>query len=437
MNNGRDSFKGKKIVVMGLGLLGGALNDTIFLAEHGAELLITDLKSEEQLKYSLDKLKKYKNIKYVLGEHRLEDFKNADMILEPGNAPLDSIYLSEAEKNNIPVYVSESLFAEKADGVFLIGITGTRGKSTTTQLIYEILNSAKFQGKNVFLGGNVKNVSTLSLLEKVKTGDVVVMELDSWALGGMGLIKRSPNIAVFTNLMDDHLNYYKGDKELYFEDKANIYKYQKKEDVLVCGKDVSEKIGKTKSKKIVTNVEDVPKDWKPNLVGKHNFENIACAIAVAKEFGIEEEKIKKVVENFKGVSGRMEFVKEVEGVKIYNDTTATTPDATIAGLKALSKEKNVILIAGGADKGLDMGKLILAIPKYCKDVVLLEGTGTVKLGLKNYLVYKNLSEAVAQAFKRAKKGDTILFSPAFASFGMFKNEFDRGEKFMDIIKKMK
>ncbi|NQV88266.1 MAG: UDP-N-acetylmuramoyl-L-alanine--D-glutamate ligase [Parcubacteria group bacterium] len=440
----RNIFKGKKITVMGLGLLGGALNDTIFLAECGTDLTVTDLKSSTELKPSLEKLGAYSNIKYTLDGHKIEDFQSADMILQPGNVPIDSIYLAEARKNNIPIFVSESLFVKYVNPeATLVGVTGTRGKSTVTQLIYEII---KASGRKVFLGGNVKNVSTLSLLDKVDAGDLVVMELDSWALHGMGDIKKSPYLAVFTTFFPDHLNYYKNDMDLYLEDKANIFKYQTEKNFIVLGSQCAEliknKYKDIKSKIIITNSSDVPKDFKLQVLGEHNKYNVACAIHATRALDVSEETIKEVVENFKGVPGRLELIKEINGVRIYNDTTSTTPEATVAGLKALGENKNIVLIAGGAEKGLDMSGFVEAVEKNCKSVVLLSGSGTDKLvsdflersgKIKIAPVCQSLQEAVQKAFSLANAGDVVLLSPAFASFGMFKNEFDRGDQFNKLV----
>jgi UDP-N-acetylmuramoylalanine--D-glutamate ligase len=441
MKKDTNQFKHKKITVMGLGLLGGLSNDIEYLAKQGASIVVTDLKTEKELKSSVNKLKKFKNIKFVLGGHKLEDFRNRDMILQPGNVPVDSLYLKEAKKNKIPVYVGESLFLNYAPKVTLVGVTGTRGKSMTTQLIYEIL-SQSIKDRKVYLGGNVRSVSTLALLSKIKEHDVVVMELDSWALHGLGDIKRSPDIAVFTTFMPDHMNYYKGSMEKYFDDKANIFKHQKKGDTLVVRPDMKSLIPKNiKSRLIVAKSNDV--DGYSFLVpGKHQKENLACAVKVAQLFGISDSAIKKSVKNFKGVEGRLQYIKTVAGVKIYNDNNATTPEATTAGLEALGEKKKVILIAGGASKGLDTGGLAKAINKYCKDVVLLGGTGTELLLLENklktpYRVVQSLKEGAELASGLAKKGDIVLFSPAFASFGMFVNEYDRNDQFMKIVKKLK
>jgi UDP-N-acetylmuramoylalanine--D-glutamate ligase len=452
MKNYKQYFKGKKGVIMGLGLMGGGLGDAKFLLDCGANLTITDLKSEKELAPSIKKLQSAKynlqSTKFVLGRHDLADFKQADFIIQPGNVPVDSPYLLEAIKNNIPIYESESLFMEQAENVKVIGVTGTRGKTTTTTLIYEILKSAF--GKKVHLGGNIRGTSALSMLTKIKDGDVIVMELDSWCLHGIGEIKKSPQISVFTNIMPDHLNFYMKESrdeaealQKYFNDKANIYLNQKAEDYLICGEKISKKIGQIKSHKVVVNKKGVPKAWKIKIPGEHNLENIACAIAVARVLKIDEKIIKKAVENFIGVDGRLQFIKEYKGIKIYNDTTATTPDATIMALKALGNKKNIVLIMGGADKKIDMSGLIKEIPKYTKAIFLLAGTGTEKLKInfskqtKDMPVFDNLKEAVAEAIKICKKGDTLVLSPAFASFGMFKNEYDRGDQFDEIIKNLK
>ena len=443
--NYKEIFKDKKITIMGLGLLGGALNDAIFLCEAGANLTITDIKSSSELKPSLDKLKKYKGIKYVLGHHELEDFKNADFILEPGNVPLDSIYIKEAEKNNIPIHTSESLFCEFAKNIKVVGITGTRGKTMTTMLIYEIL-SKTLKNHKVHLGGNIRNTSTLALLKKVKAGDIVVLELDSWALGALGGIKYSPHISVFTSFMEDHMNYYKGSMEEYFSDKANIFKYQKEEDFLIINPNLNKLIKKNevKAKLIKADVKEVS-NFKFLVPGEHQKMNLALAYKVAKLFNIKDNEIKKVVKEFKGVEGRLEFLREYKGIKIYNDNNATTPSATVAGILALSentKRKRLILLLGGADKGVNTKALANTINKYIKKAVFLEGTGTDRFLLENKLkipfeISKSLKHAITLATSDFKKGYILLFSPAFASFGMFKNEYDRNDQFVKIIKGLK
>jgi UDP-N-acetylmuramoylalanine--D-glutamate ligase len=468
MRNYKKQFKGKKITVMGLGILGRGLGYTKFLAECGADLIVTDLKTKKQLATSVKALSKFPNIKFVLGEHRLEDFRNRDMIMKAAGVPLDSVYIKEAEKNGILVEMDVSLFAKLAPEVILVGITGTRGKSMVTALIYQILKkNEKFlkkkarldshQSRQVYIGGNVRGVATLPLLKKVKTGDILVCELDSWQLQGFHDLKISPHISVFTSFMPDHMNYYgstslttsKKAMKKYFEDKANIFKYQKKGDVLIIRPDVKKLIPKNLESKLIV-VES----------GNFQEENKACAVTVAKQLNIPDTKIMQALKNFKGLEGRLQYIKTVKDVKIYNDNNATTPEATMAGIEALSfpkdglrgnsqktvfgeRNKNIILICGGADKKLPLDNFVKVVNKYCKAVIMIPGTGTDKLKAKSYklkpkiLEMKTLKQAIMKALEISKKEDIILFSPAFASFGQFNNEYERGDLFLKLIKKLK
>ena len=497
MENWQNFFKGKKVTQMGLGLLGRGVGDAAFLAKFGVDLLVTDLKTEKELASSIKKLRSYppallrkakragklKAISYVLGEHRLEDFsarggsalsgRNRDFILKAAGVPLNSPYIAEARRNKIPIEMDASLFFKlMPKGVTFVGITGTRGKTTTAYLIYEILKLVLQQSSGrpksrAFLAGNIKDTATLPLLEKVRAGDFVVAELDSWQLQGFGDSRISPHIAVFTTFLPDHLNYYGGDMGKYFADKANIFKYQKKGDILILGEQITrlnltEKKDSTFKKAIIARITDIPISWRLKIPGEHNRANAACALAVARALKIPDGISRKAIENFGGVPGRLEFIREINGVKIYNDTCATTPDATIVALRALNSPfekggarrvgdlkipplayggalpllkgelRKIILILGGSDKGLDMSKLVEKIPKYCKKVFLLPGSGSKKLKAKLVKV-EDLKEAVEKAVAIATNGDIILFSPAFASFGIFKNEYDRGEQFNKIV----
>lgn len=470
-------FKNKKILMMGLGVLGRGINVAKFLAECGAELAITDLKTEEQLASSLKKLKKFRNIRYVLGKHDLSDFSGKDMVIKAAGVPLDSPYIAEARKNKIPVEMDASLFVKiiklghpMSTGtldVQVVGVTGTRGKSTVTHLIYEILKAANGNSKRkVYLGGNVKGLATLPLLKKVKESDVVVMELDSWQLQGFGEARISPNIAVFTTFLRDHQNYYGNDMNQYFSDKANIFKFQKENDFFIVGEKFSRNIKffaknaiaeiaqdfknrNFKRKTIVVKKSVIPKKWKIKLIGEHNLENIALAVEAARKIGVKETAIKKAVEKFKGLPGRLEFIKEAKGVKYYNDTTATTPDGVIAGLEAFKRYKGkIILIGGGADKNLEYEEYAKSVKKYVKVLVLFKGAASDKimeemrkgadgLKIKCYLGMTGMKEAVKFAQENASKGYIVLLSPGAASFGVFKNEFDRGDQFIKEIKKLK
>lgn len=438
----RAFFAGKRITLMGLGLLGRGIGDARFLAECGADLIVTDLKDERQLQTSLQQLKEFPQVVYHLGGHRLEDFQNRDLVIKIASTPLDSPFIKEARKNRIPVRMSADLFVELS-GVPTIGVTGTRGKSTVAHLIAHILKTA---GRHVLLGGNVRGVSNLALLSEVRNDSIAVLELDSWQLQGFGEAHVSPHVAVFTTFMPDHLNYYRNDLAAYFADKANIFMNQKTDDFLIVGEQVAPCIKEygyqsaIKAHTTVVSGSDLPLTWQLKIPGEHNRYNAALSFTAARILGTEEEHSRRAIESFEGVPGRLEFMRELKGVKIYNDTTATVPEATVAALRAVgdSKRKNIVLIFGGADKGLDMGELLQEIPKYCKKAFMLPGTGTdrIKNELTDTTVNASIFDAVSVAFKMAQPGDILLLSPAFASFGMFTNEYDRGEQFVKAVEKL-
>ena len=432
---------------MGLGLLGRALGDARFLAQNGADMIVTDLKGDDELRASLNMLKPYPNVTYRLGGHAMEDFKNRDFILKAAGIPFNSPYIAEAEKNGIPVKMSASWFAELS-GVPVVGVTGTRGKSTTTAMLHDIMH---LSGMRVLLGGNIRGVSTLALLPNVTKDSIALMELDSWQCRGFGDENMSPSVAVFTSFFDDHLNYYHGDRNHYLEDKAQIFLNQESSDTLIAPKGVARLLKENYGARIcstlaIADEKPLPKGWTLRVPGNHNILNAQCALAAARALGIDDDISRGALAGFKGVEGRLELVREVGGVKFYNDTTATTPEATIAALKTLNKNEgrrtsfisSVILIMGGADKGLTMEGLISEAKRRAKKIILLSGSGTdtIKDRLPDAPLYERLDLALQDAIDSAEEGDTILFSPAFASFGMFKNEFDRGDQFIALVEKL-
>jgi len=401
-------FKDKKIVVMGLGLHGGGAGIAKFFAGQGANVLVTDLKTKSQLKESVDKLKNLP-VRFALGGHRDKDFKNADLIIKGPAVPPASRYLKIAGKNGVPVKTDIQLFFDLFKGK-IIGITGTKGKSTAATLLYLFL---KTKYPNTYLAGNI-GISPLEILKKVDEKSLVVLELSSFELEDL---KKSPSIAGVTTLFEDHLNRYKNLKE-YINSKKPIFKYQSKNDVLFLNKD--NKYAKS-----------FAKEAKGKVIF---FEEGQLALSVAEYLGVPKKDIKKVLSSFKGVPHRQEHIADKGGVRYINDTAATTPESVIM---AIRKFKNIILITGGEDKNLNYGKLNKEIRKNVKHLVLLPGTATDKLkrGLK-YIEAKSMEEAVKISAGLAKRGDTVLLSPGSASFNLFKNEFDRGKQFIEAVRKL-
>jgi UDP-N-acetylmuramoylalanine--D-glutamate ligase len=456
MKNACQSFEGKKITLLGLGLLGRGAGDAEFLAKCNARLIVTDVKTGVQLAESVERLKKYPNIEFHLGGHRKEDFANADLVIKAAGVPLNSPEVAEAKKNNVPVAMSTALFSKYAmeAGAKVVGVTGTRGKSTTAQMIYEILKAA---GKEVLLGGNVRGVSTLAMLPNVSKNTIAILELDSWQLQGFGDLKISPNVSVFTNLMPDHLNYYSNSitpdgvrtgMEEYFSNKANIFRFQKENDSLFIGHSIAARVWKAKPSTEAVVPPAIPTDWKLKIIGEHNRENASFAAAALRALGLSENEIREGLERFEGVEGRLQFVREVNGIKIYNDNNATTPEATVVGLEALSvgqsPGKDITLITGGSEKGLPLGKLVSSIQENVSHVILLtheqyKGSQRFAKELREANVAfdeaDGLQKAITLAMQKTKQG-TVLFSPGFASFGMFKNEYERNDDFMKLVRSL-
>jgi len=454
----QDYFKGKRITVMGLGLLGRGVGDVAYMAEAGAaDIIVTDIKNEDELASSVSKLKSYDNIRFVLGEHRNEDFAHRDFVLVAAGVPQDSPYLAVAKGAGVPLKQSAALFAELSR-VPIIGVTGTRGKSTVTMMIHHVLSY--LTGEQILLGGNIRGVSNLQLLKDVHEDSLCVMELDSWQLQGFGWAGISPQVAVFTTFMEDHLDYYQRPgmnteeaMKAYFTDKAQIFLHQDESGTLITTPAVFETIKQylprvtLGSEVLLVDASVIPDDAHLAMPGEHNRLNAALALKALEAVGLTENEIFEGLATFPGVEGRLQLVKVVENVRIYNDNNATTPQATIVALESLDLgNRNIILIAGGADKHIDVTPLAHAISDHCKSVILTPGTGTDKLTASLKTLQKkntnsqfkcalvdDLKAALTEAKQLSENGDIILFSPAFASFAQYKNEYERNDEFMLLV----
>jgi len=419
------SYKNKKVLVMGLGLHGGGVDVAKFFYKQGAQVLVTDLKPAEKLTESLTKLKTFKKIKYILGRHEEADFLWADLIVKNPDVPSTSPYLEIARKNNIPIETDITLFF-KLSKAFIIGVTGTKGKSTTSSLIYHVIKS-KF--KRTFLAGNI-GLSPLALLPKIKKGDMVVLELSSF---GLEDLTQSPQIAVITNIHPDHLNRYASMQE-YVEAKKLIFKFQGKKDALVLNSEDS-------------IVRQMAKDA---IVKIHFFSdpektNIPASIEVAKILKIPQKTIDKALKTFKGIHSRQELVKEVNGVKYINDTTATIPEAVVLAINNFSSKypkSNIFVICGGVYKGVNYSEFAKKVIEENVRLIIIPGSASEKMkealpGYLNIFDASSMQEAVQIGHKLAKAGDVVILSPAASSFNMFKNEFDRGGQFIKYVNELR
>ncbi len=436
MSDFRSVFAGKKVTVMGLGLLGRGLNDALFLVRCNARVTVTDLKTADELAPSIRALAGLP-VTFTLGGHDERDFIEADMILRNADVPRSSPFLKIARQRGIPVEMDESLFCKLFRGT-VIGVTGTRGKTTTTVLLHRILCSGT---TGVHLGGNISGLATLPILERAGPSDTVVLELSSWQLQGFRDAELSPNASIFTNIYPDHLNRYTSMAE-YINDKKAIFQYQRNGDICLFNADQpasAEFAAEAPAMADFFRRSDVPADWRLRLLGTHNVENVASALRLAVRLGVPASVVRNAVESFEGVDFRLQSVGTVRGVEFVNDATSTTPVSGCAAMEALA-DRQVLLIAGGADKGLDMTPFG-RVARKAKNIALLEGTATDALedaiaesGGQDRIVgrFPDLETAVRILYHEAQPGDVILLSPGCASFGMFVNEFDRAEQFNRI-----
>ena len=452
-------IKYKRVAVIGLGVSNIPLID--FLYELRADITVFDKRDIDKIDENILENIKIKGIKYAFGDKYLEKLKDFNVIFRSPSCRPDLPEIIE-ELSRGAILTSEiEMLMELCPGLIIV-VTGSDGKTTTTSLIYNII---KNKGYNCYLGGNI-GIPLFSKVGEMKPEDVVVLELSSFQLMNM---KTSPNIAVITNISPNHLDIHKSYEE-YIESKKNIFKYQSDKDTLVLNydNDITREFEKEANGKViffsrnhklndgVILDEDIIKicDNKlrkhilntknMKLRGKHNYENACAAIAATKGL-VDTETQVDTIKNFKGVEHRLEFVKEVNGVKWYNDSIGTSPTRTIAGLNSFNK--NLILIAGGYDKHLDYTPIGEPIVDNVKILILMGQTANkIKEATINAMNKKNkkveiyecnsLDETVQLANKLAKKDDIVLFSPASASFDLYKNFEERGNAFKEIVNKL-
>jgi UDP-N-acetylmuramoylalanine--D-glutamate ligase len=333
----------------------------------------------------------------------------------------------------IPYTTATNIFFSQIKNT-LIGITGTKGKSTTASLIYEILKSA---GKNVRLIGNIGNPMLNVLSEKNNTDEIFVIELSSYQLDDL---KYSPDIAVVLNLFPDHMTYH-GSAQTYYKAKKNIINFQTKENFFIFNPNDNKlaKWAKETNSKAIPFAQKIPvKNAEIPLTGDHNRENIKAAIAVAKTFKISDDIIRRAIKSFKPMPHRLEFVGKFHGVKFYDDANAAIPQSAIAAIKSLPKIGTILL--GGEDRGYAFSNLEKTIRKYkIKNIVLFPDSGAKIFKSRknlNILETNNMEAAIKFAYQDTEKGSICLLSTASPSYSLWKNFEEKGNQFQFFAKKL-
>lgn len=441
-------FKEKTVLIMGLGLHGGGVGAAAFFARLGSRVVVTDLKARQELLPSLAKLKRWKTITYHLGGHRREDFKSADYVIKNPGVAEKSPFLAVARRAHARILSDIEVFSQTCPAP-IVGITGTKGKSTATWLFGEFLKAGL--KKRIWVGGNIRK-SALDFLPRVRGRDLVILELSSFQLDSLTHSRVSPHIALITSVFPDHLNRY-ASMAAYAASKAGIFAYQKMGDLLfINGRDQTliRLARRARSRVIRYDPARVVAPFRTAIahsIPSYHDPNIAGAIAMAKHLGVEDSAIRAVLRRFRGVPGRMQLVRRIGGVEFINDTTATNPGAATRAIMATKKrisKHGLHVIAGGYDKGLAVGEFARALKRHAASIILLPGTATNKMeqklpggrGLKTFSA-KTMHEAVWHAYRNAKPGDVILLSPGAASFGLFINEFDRGDQFVQAVRRIR
>lgn len=390
-----DFLRGKKILILGFGREGKSSYE--FLRQNLPEQKVV-IADREQVEINDC------NVRVVWGDNYLDGLEEYDVILKSPGISLRDIDTAEFEDK---IYSQLELFLENFDGM-TVGVTGTKGKSTTSSLIYEMISD---QNREVLLLGNI-GVPIFDKLTEIKRDTIVVLEMSSHQLQ---YARRSPKIAVLTNVFPEHLDYYR-DFDEYKKAKENIWRYQKPGDVVIRGDEV-----------VVQHVDT-------KLIGDFNQVNIACALEVAKALGLDLGRAKRVAKEYEGLKHRLEFVGEFGSVKYYDNAIATIPEATIAAITAIGDVDTVIV--GGMDRGVDQAKLVEFLQSgVVRNVIGLPETGwTVVEQLADAKKVSTMCEAVEIAKMVTEKGMSCLLSPAAASYNAYRNFEEKGDEFQRLVR---
>ena len=427
-----------------------------FLAGKGARLKVSETKPAGELEAARKALADIP-IEWELGGHTVPFFGDVGLIVVSPGVPMDISPLAQARRQKIPV-LSEVELAFRFLRRPLIAVTGTNGKTTTTTLIGEMLRAS---GKRVFVGGNIGN-PLIDYVETPQKEEWVVAEISSFQLEGIAAFR--PTIGVLLNITEDHLDRY-SDFQEYIRAKAKIFQNQGKEDtallnaddpltfqlahrvesqVLLFSAQRPVPVGSFLEKGAIFYQEADGKRTRYDLgrlkiQGAHNLENLMAAIAVGHICGCPPEVLQKVIDEFRGLEHRLEWVRDIDGVRFFNDSKGTNVGAVVKSL--MSFRSPIILIAGGKDKGGDYGPLKSLIAERVKGMALI-GEAKERIegalgGLTATVKCNTLEEAVHWALSRARSGDVVLLSPACSSFDMFENYQERGKRFKAIVKELK
>ena len=457
----KTNWTGTRVLILGAARQGLAL--ARWLSLHGARATLSDMRSEDELRVARESLAEY-HIGWALGGHPLELLDTTDVLCLSGGIPLTLPIVAEAVKRGIPLSNDSQIFMEVVP-CKTIGITGSAGKTTTTTLVGRMAKNA--YGDKAYIGGNIGD-PLINYVDSMKANDIAILEMSSFQLDQMTV---SPNVAAILNITPNHLDRH-GTMEAYTAAKARILEFQSKEDIAVLGRDdkgawslrnkvrgklytfslgeLEEGLNGTYLQDGLLNLRDgdayLPLILREKILlrGDHNVLNVLAAFAIGHASGFPLDTMLEAVEDFRGVSHRLELIRELQGVRWYNDSTASAPERSIAAIHAF--DEPIVLLLGGRDKDLPWEDLMQLISERVDHVVLFgEAADKIQktansLGLRGshfpIVRVDNLHEAVLKAAELAEPGDVVLLSPGGTSFDEFKDFAERGERFREWVQEL-
>ena len=430
-----DRLAGKRVTVVGLGRFGGGVGVTRWLCGQRARVTVSDKAGAEDLADSLAKLDGL-DVSLHLGGHEESDFLEADLLVVNPAVPRDMPLLIAAQRAGVLRTSEINLFLERC-GSRVVGITGSVGKSTTTAMAGEIL-ARRFR---THVGGNIGR-SLLEELSDFRDDDLVVLELSSFQLEDLPIVGISPDVALVTNLAPNHLDRH-GSMDAYADAKRNIFRFQGRDDLLLLNATCEATADwKEEAPGRVELFDPHAAPFELAVPGAHNQANAQAAWAIARHCDVDRDTAAAAMREFAGLPHRLQFVVERDRIRYYNDSKCTTPGGAVVALEAFEARRTV-LIVGGYDKGVDFDTLGTSASERAKAVIAI---GATKEKILTSIEARrtgqspvceraeDLAEAVSAARRHAKPGDVILLSPACASYDMFTNYEQRGERFVRLVK---
>jgi UDP-N-acetylmuramoylalanine--D-glutamate ligase len=423
-----DDFRDKRVTVLGLGRFGGQIAAVRWLCRQGARVLVTDRDDADKLKDSIKQLDGLP-VTYRLGadQQQLSDFTDTDYVVTSPAVKPNSPFLQAARGKGVPITTEICLFAQRCPGR-VIGVTGTKGKSTTTALLGKMLATTH----PTFVGGNIGH-SLLSDLPKMNAQSQVVLELSSYMLHYLGEQKWSPNVAVVTMLAQDHVEWH-GSRDAYIDAKRNITRFQGNGDVLVRRDDkVSQSFLTCPGVQTRIYPDPTIPPFDLLIPGQHNQHNAQAAYLAS---GVSFDQAQAAVGDFTGLDHRLQLVHEAGGVRFFDDSIATVPEAAIIACDAFAPG-TVIQIIGGSPKDVSWDAMCVHLSQHCKRVLTIGQVGA-ELACKcaNGEYVQTLENAMIRAREIAREGDVVLLSPGTASYDQFPNFEFRGRRFAELARQV-